>query len=65
MMLIKEPKERLTVDDALKHPFFAMYGIQPTTSNITTHKYVKVEDAGIPAFTHTVSYGSESNASYA
>jgi len=24
-MLIKDPKERITVDDALKHPFFRKY----------------------------------------
>jgi serine/threonine protein kinase len=32
-MLEKDPKERISVDDALKHPYFAKYKIIPTFIN--------------------------------
>jgi calcium/calmodulin-dependent protein kinase I len=32
-MLEKEPTDRITVDDALRHPFFAKYKISPSFMN--------------------------------
>lgn len=39
-MLIKEPKDRISVDDALKDPFFRRHKIGPTYMKTISAKYV-------------------------
>lgn len=43
-MLIKDPKDRITVDEALKHPFFILHRVQPSTSIAKSGKFVSQVD---------------------